>query len=175
MAKNHTLFERNPSKTKASTSTSNNSINSGKLVKKSNKISIKKEIRTKLGLSKNHITILKKCKNENTAKELMEILGYTNLTKFRNRYLNILLDEYNESLKDVNKKIVQKKKKDEDGNVITTLKKKNDVLVKVPVMHKIVTKQQGYGFFKMSKPDKPNAKDQRYIFTGIFAKIDISK
>lgn len=62
-------------------------------------ISVNKDISgTKLGLSynfeyltKNHIEILKQCKLENTATELMEISKRSNKSKFKNDILNPLL------------------------------------------------------------------------------------
>ena len=39
---------------------------------------------TKQGLSRDHLQILKNCKNESSANELMEILNRTNKSKFKN-------------------------------------------------------------------------------------------
>jgi hypothetical protein len=47
---------------------------------------------TKQGLSRDHLIILKKCKNENTALELMKILKRTNKSKFKTAIINPLID-----------------------------------------------------------------------------------
>ena len=47
---------------------------------------------TKLGLSRDHLIILKKCKNESTALELMKILKRTNKSKFKTAIINPLID-----------------------------------------------------------------------------------
>ena len=47
---------------------------------------------TKLGLSRDHLKILKKCKKESTAVELMNILGRTNKTKFKLAIIYPLID-----------------------------------------------------------------------------------
>ncbi len=47
---------------------------------------------TKKGLSRDHLKILKKCKNENSAIELMEILNRTNKSKFKNVIINPLVE-----------------------------------------------------------------------------------
>ena len=49
-------------------------------------------IGTKQGLSRDHLIILKKCKNENTALELMKILKRTNKSKFKTAIINPLID-----------------------------------------------------------------------------------
>ena len=49
-------------------------------------------IGTKKGLSWDHLKILKKCKNENSAIELMEILNRTNKSKFKNTIINPLVE-----------------------------------------------------------------------------------
>jgi hypothetical protein len=46
---------------------------------------------TKLGLSKNHLEILKNANFESSAKELREMLNRTNATKFKNDIINPLL------------------------------------------------------------------------------------
>jgi hypothetical protein len=46
---------------------------------------------TKLGLSKNHLEILKNANFESSAKELRGILNRTNATKFKNDIINPLL------------------------------------------------------------------------------------
>jgi hypothetical protein len=46
---------------------------------------------TKLGLSKNHLEILKKCNHESSAKELRKLLNRTNATKFKDAIINPLL------------------------------------------------------------------------------------
>ena len=47
---------------------------------------------TKQGLSRDHLIILKKCKNESTALELMKILKRTNKSKFKIAIINPLVD-----------------------------------------------------------------------------------
>jgi len=47
---------------------------------------------TKKGLSWDHLKILKNCKNENSAIELMEILNRTNKSKFKNTIINPLVE-----------------------------------------------------------------------------------
>ena len=47
---------------------------------------------TKQGLSRDHLIILKKCKNESTALELMKILKWTNKSKFKTAIINPLID-----------------------------------------------------------------------------------
>jgi hypothetical protein len=47
---------------------------------------------TKQGLSRDHLIILKKCKNESTALELMKILKRTNKSKFKIAIINPLID-----------------------------------------------------------------------------------
>ena len=47
---------------------------------------------TKQGLSRDHLIILKKCKNESTALELMKILKRTNKSKFKTAIINQLID-----------------------------------------------------------------------------------
>jgi len=49
-------------------------------------------IGTKKGLSLDHLKILKNCKNENSAIELMEILNRTNKSKFKNTIINPLVE-----------------------------------------------------------------------------------
>tara|TARA_B100000929_G_scaffold143728_1_gene113728 strand:+ start:111 stop:509 length:399 start_codon:yes stop_codon:yes gene_type:complete len=46
---------------------------------------------TKQGLSWDHLRILKNCKNESSAIELMEILNRTNKSKFKNTIINPLI------------------------------------------------------------------------------------
>ena len=46
---------------------------------------------TKQGLSWDHLRILKNCKNESSAIELMEILNRTNKSKFKNVIINPLI------------------------------------------------------------------------------------
>ena len=46
---------------------------------------------TKKGLSQDHLIILKKCKNESSANELMKILNRTNKSKFKNVIINPLV------------------------------------------------------------------------------------
>ena len=50
-------------------------------------------IGTKQGLSRDHLKILKKCKDESTALELMKILKRTNKSKFKNTIINPLIDQ----------------------------------------------------------------------------------
>ena len=45
------------------------------------------------GLSRDHLKILKKCKDESTALELMKILKRTNKSKFKNTIINPLIDQ----------------------------------------------------------------------------------
>ena len=47
---------------------------------------------TKKGLSWDHLKILKNCKNESSATELMEILNRTNKSKFKNTIVNPLVE-----------------------------------------------------------------------------------
>ena len=47
---------------------------------------------TKKGLSLDHLIILKKCKNESSAIELMEILNRTNKSKFKKTIINPLVE-----------------------------------------------------------------------------------
>ena len=47
---------------------------------------------TKKGLSLDHLKILKNCKNESSAIELMEILNRTNKSKFKNIIINPLVE-----------------------------------------------------------------------------------
>ena len=47
---------------------------------------------TKKGLSWDHLKILKNCKNESSAIELMEILTRTNKSKFKNAIINPLIE-----------------------------------------------------------------------------------
>ena len=47
---------------------------------------------TKKGLSWDHLKILKSCKNESSAIELMEILNRTNKSKFKNIIINPLVE-----------------------------------------------------------------------------------
>ena len=49
-------------------------------------------IGTKKGLSVDHLKILKKCKNESSAIELMEILNRTNKSKFKSAIINPLVE-----------------------------------------------------------------------------------
>ena len=47
---------------------------------------------TKKGLSWDHLKILKNCKNESSAIELMEILNRSNKSKFKNTIINPLVE-----------------------------------------------------------------------------------
>ena len=47
---------------------------------------------TKKGLSQDHLKILRNCKNESSAIELMEILNRTNKSKFKNTIVNPLIE-----------------------------------------------------------------------------------
>ena len=47
---------------------------------------------TKKGLSWDHLKILKNCKNESSAIELMEILNRSNKSKFKNTIINLLVE-----------------------------------------------------------------------------------
>ena len=47
---------------------------------------------TKKGLSQDHLIILRNCKNESRAIELMEILNRTNKSKFKNVIINPLVE-----------------------------------------------------------------------------------
>ena len=49
-------------------------------------------IGTKKGLSWDHLKILKNCKNESSAIELMKILNRTNKSKFKNVIINPLIE-----------------------------------------------------------------------------------
>ena len=53
---------------------------------------INEDIGTKKGLSRDHLIILKKCKEENSALELMKILKRTNKSKFKTAIINPLID-----------------------------------------------------------------------------------
>ena len=50
------------------------------------------DLGTKHGLSRDHLKILKRCKEESTAVELMHILGRTNKTKFKIAIIYPLID-----------------------------------------------------------------------------------
>jgi len=50
-------------------------------------------IGTKMGLSRDHLQILKKCKDESSALELMKILKRSNKSKFKTAIINPLLDQ----------------------------------------------------------------------------------
>ncbi len=54
--------------------------------------SINEEVGTKKGLSRDHLKILKNCKEESTALELMKILSRTNKSKFKTAIINPLID-----------------------------------------------------------------------------------
>ena len=47
---------------------------------------------TKKGLSKDHLKVLKNCKNESSAIELMDLLKRTNKSKFKNTIINPLVE-----------------------------------------------------------------------------------
>lgn len=47
---------------------------------------------TKKGLSRDHLKILKNCKSESSATELMKILNRTNKSKFKNTIVNPLIE-----------------------------------------------------------------------------------
>ena len=47
---------------------------------------------TKKGLSWDHLKVLRNCKNESSAIELMEILNRTNKSKFKNAIINPLVE-----------------------------------------------------------------------------------
>ena len=47
---------------------------------------------TKKGLSRDHLKILKNCKNQSSAIELMEILNRTNKSKFKNTIISPLVE-----------------------------------------------------------------------------------
>ena len=47
---------------------------------------------TKKGLSLDHLKVLRNCKNESSAIELMEILNRTNKSKFKNTIINPLVE-----------------------------------------------------------------------------------
>jgi len=50
-------------------------------------------IGTKKGLSRDHLQILKKCKEESSALDLMKILKRSNKSKFKTTIINPLLDQ----------------------------------------------------------------------------------
>ena len=54
--------------------------------------SINEDIGTKKGLSRDHLIILKKCKEESSALELMKILERSNKSKFKTAIINPLID-----------------------------------------------------------------------------------
>ena len=54
--------------------------------------SINEDLGTKKGLSRDHLKILKKCKEESSALELMKILKRTNKSKFKTAIINPLVD-----------------------------------------------------------------------------------
>ena len=56
--------------------------------------SINEDKGTKKGLSRDHLKILKKCKEESTALELMKILKRTNKSKFKTAIINPLIDHH---------------------------------------------------------------------------------
>ena len=47
---------------------------------------------TKKGLSKDHLKVLKNCKNESSAIDLMDLLKRTNKSKFKNAIINPLVE-----------------------------------------------------------------------------------
>ena len=47
---------------------------------------------TKKGLSKEHLKVLKNCKNESSAIDLMDLLKRTNKSKFKNTIINPLVE-----------------------------------------------------------------------------------
>jgi hypothetical protein len=51
------------------------------------------DLGTKQGLSRDHLEILKKCKKESSAVDLMNILGRTNRTKFKLAIIYPLIDQ----------------------------------------------------------------------------------
>ena len=53
---------------------------------------INEDIGTKKGLSRDHLIILKKCKEESSALELMKILERSNKSKFKTAIINPLID-----------------------------------------------------------------------------------
>jgi predicted helicase len=53
---------------------------------------INEDIGTKKGLSRDHLKILKNCKEESSALELMKILKRTNKSKFKTAIINPLID-----------------------------------------------------------------------------------
>ena len=55
--------------------------------------SINEDKGTKKGLSRDHLQILKKCKIESSALELMKILKRSNKSKFKTAIINPLLDQ----------------------------------------------------------------------------------
>ena len=57
-----------------------------------NSESINEDVGTKKGLSRDHLIILKKCNEESSALELMEILKRTNKSKFKIAIINPLID-----------------------------------------------------------------------------------
>ena len=57
-----------------------------------NSESLNEDTGTKKGLSRDHLIILKKCKEESSALELMEILKRTNKSKFKTAIINPLID-----------------------------------------------------------------------------------
>ena len=56
--------------------------------------SINEDKVTKKGLSRDHLKILKNCKEESTALELMKILKRTNKSKFKTAIINPLIDHH---------------------------------------------------------------------------------
>ena len=58
----------------------------------SDNIEEKLPLGTKQGLSKDHLKILKNCKNESSAIELMEILNRTNKSKFKDAIIKPLIE-----------------------------------------------------------------------------------
>ena len=56
--------------------------------------SINEDKGTKKGLSRDHLKILKNCKEESTALELMKILKRTNKSKFKTAIINPLIDHH---------------------------------------------------------------------------------
>ena len=65
---------------------------------------------TKKGLSWDHIKILKKCKIESSANELMEILNRSNKSKFKNTIINPLIENsfFERTKPDTPKRPIQK-------------------------------------------------------------------
>lgn len=119
---------------------------------------------TKLGLSKKHLKILKECATQSTAKELRSILDFTNASKFKKNYLDILIESG--YMAPIDPKFILKKekiaKRDFDGNLILNASGKITYIDKMSESGEVITK----------RCLAPNPQ-QKYKLTGKFVKNKI--